>query len=124
MKPASARQEEPSAAQGELPQPTASDAEPGRSRGRHRSSSATRQSASSRRVIPAGPAMGHSLVIAVLSALIVVSHTGVLEWRDDDFLNLLIGCSFLLGMQAMYLMQKYLKWRRRQLERRSLKSIG
>jgi len=79
---------------------------------------------SSRRTVPAGVAMGHSLLLALSASMVVIGSTGVLEWRDDDFLNLVIGASFLMGMQVMYLVQKYLRWRQKQRDRRTLKAVG
>jgi hypothetical protein len=89
-----------------------------------RSGGGSSRSGSSRRTVPAGVAMGHSLLLALSASMVVIGSTGVLEWRDDDFLNLVIGASFLMGMQVMYLVQKYLRWRQKQRDRRTLKAVG
>jgi hypothetical protein len=89
-----------------------------------RSGGGSNRFGNSRRTVPAGVAMGHSLLLALSASMVVIGSTGVLEWRDDDFLNLVIGASFLVGMQVMYLVQKYLRWRQKQRDRRTLKAVG
>jgi len=93
-------------------------------RSANRSGGGSSRFGSSRRTVPAGVAMGHSLLLALSASMVVIGSTGVLEWRDDDFLNLVIGASFLMGMQVMYLVQKYLRWRQKQRDRRTLKAVG
>jgi len=102
------------------------EAEPGARRsGRHGNRSGSRRRfGNTQRTVPAGVAMGHSLLLALSASMVVIGAAGVLEWRDDDFLNLVIGASFLMGMQVMYLVQKYLRWRKKQRDRQALKAVG
>jgi len=102
------------------------EAEPGARRsGRHGNRSGSRRRfGNTQRTVPAGVAMGHSLLLALSASMVVIGAAGVLEWRDDDFLNLVIGASFLKGMQVMYQVQKYLRGRKKQRDRQALKAEG
>ena len=94
-----------------------------RSHRRHHRSGSSEQTAR-RRVVSAGQVFRHVLLAAVYLNLMLLAHTGLIEWREDDWATLLVVASATMGGHLAYLGQKFLAWKKKQRDSRSLRAVG
>lgn len=94
----------------------------------HRSgrSGRSRRSASSNRgrVVSALKVFQHVLLAAAYLNVMLLAHTGLLEWREDEWALLLIVASAAMGAHVSFLGLKFMAWKKKRRDSRALSAFG
>ena len=91
---------------------------------RHHHRSGRSEAPPRRRVVSAGQVLRHVLLAAAYLNMMLLAHTGLIEWREDEWATLLVAASATMGAHLAYLGQKFMAWKKKQRDSRSLRAVG
>jgi hypothetical protein len=66
----------------------------------------------------------HLLLSGIYLPLGAVSAVGLLDWREDDWILLLVVCSASLGAHLTFLAMRFADWKNRQRSSSTMQVVG
>ena len=66
----------------------------------------------------------HLLLSGIYLPLGVISTVGLRDWREDDWILLLVVCSACLGAHLTFLVMRFAAWKKRQRTSSTMQVVG